>query len=136
MDKSEKEWKEKLTPEQYAVLREKGTEPPFSGKYVLPPDSSGIYHCMACGSPLFSSDTQYESTTPGLIGWPSFGDVVDNAAIKLEDDTSLGMKRVEVTCAKCGGHLGHLFPDESSPTDQHYCINSCSIDFKQDKKAE
>lgn len=136
MNLSEDDWKKKLTPEQYKVLREKGTEPPFSGKYVMPPDSSGVYHCMACGNSLFSSDSQYESTTPGLIGWPSFADVVDNESIELNDDTSLGMKRIEVTCANCGSHLGHLFPDESSPSSQHYCINSCSLDFKPVKKAQ
>lgn len=131
---SEDEWKQKLTPEQYSVLRNKGTVPPFSGKYVMPPDSSGMYHCVACSAPLFSSDSQYESKTPGLIGWPSFATVAKTEAIKLQDDTSMGMKRVEVTCANCGGHLGHLFPDDTSPTNQHYCINSCSLDFKQTGK--
>ena len=123
------DWKKKLTPEQYNILREKGTEAPGSGKYV---DfyEDGMYHCAACDQPLFSSDTKYESTMPGLIGWPAFSDMVSNDALKLEDDTSLGMRRTEVTCANCGSHLGHLFPDDSSPNGQHYCINSVCLDFR------
>lgn len=124
------DWKGKLTPEQYRVLREKGTEPPFSGKY-LDHDENGLYTCAACGSELFSSETKYESTMPGLVGWPSFSDAVDDAKIVLSDDTSLGMQRVEVTCANCGSHLGHLFDDATSPNGKHYCINSVALDFKQ-----
>ncbi len=123
------DWKKKLTPEQYKVLREKGTEAPGSGKYV---DfyEDGMYHCVACNQPLFSSDTKYESTMPGLVGWPAFSDMASNDALKLEDDNSLGMRRTEVTCANCGSHLGHLFLDDSSPNGQHYCINSVCLEFK------
>ena len=123
------DWKKKLSPEQYRILRQKGTEAPGSGKYVDFYDD-GMYHCAACDQPLFSSDTKYESTMPGLIGWPAFSDMTSNDALKLEDDNSLGMLRTEVTCANCGSHLGHLFPDDSSPNGQHYCINSVCLDFK------
>lgn len=129
------DWKKKLSPEQYHVLREKGTEPPFSGKYLHHNDN-GMYTCAACGAKLFKSTAKYDSDTPGLTGWPSFTDVISSAAVNVADDTSLGMHRLEVTCATCGGHLGHLFDDPSSPNGKHYCINSCSLDFKpQDKKA-
>ena len=129
----DEDWKKKLTPEQYRVLREKGTEAPFSGKF-LNHDEQGMYTCGACGAELFKSDSKYESTTPGLIGWPSFGDVAKSDAVKLSDDINMGMHRVEVTCANCGGHLGHLFPDNSAPTGKHYCINSCVLDFKPETK--
>jgi len=123
------DWKKKLSHEQYRVLREKGTEAPGSGQYV---DfyEDGTYACAACGQALFSSDTKYESTTPGLIGWPAFSEAAAQGAVKLEEDTSLGMQRTEVLCANCGSHLGHLFPDDSSPNGQHYCINSVCLDFK------
>lgn len=126
------EWKDKLTPEQYRVLREKGTEAPGSGKYV---DfyEDGDYHCAACGQTLFGSETKYESTMPGLIGWPAFSEAAANGAVKLEDDDSLGMHRTEVLCNNCGSHLGHLFPDDSSPNGQHYCINSVCLDFTPKK---
>lgn len=126
------EWKDKLTPEQYRVLREKGTEAPGSGKYV---DfyEDGDYHCAACGQTLFGSETKYESTMPGLIGWPAFSEAAANGAVKLEDDDSLGMHRTEVLCSNCGSHLGHLFPDDSSPNGQHYCINSVCLDFTPKK---
>ena len=126
------EWKSKLTPEQYRVLREKGTEAPGSGKYV---DfyEDGTYACAACGHELFKSDTKYESTMPGLIGWPAFSEAANNGAVRLEDDDSLGMHRTEVLCSNCGSHLGHLFPDDSSPNGQHYCINSVCLDFKAKK---
>jgi peptide-methionine (R)-S-oxide reductase len=127
---TEEDWKQKLTPEQYHVLREKGTEIPGTGKY-LDHDENGDYTCAACGTVLFKSDTKYESTLPGLIGWPSFSEAADNGAVKLSDDSSLGMSRVEVTCATCGGHLGHLFDDPSSPNGKHYCINSTALDFKK-----
>lgn len=128
MPSGEGEWKKTLTSEQYRVLREKGTEAPGSGKYV---DfyEQGVYSCAACGQELFTSDTKYESTIPGLIGWPAFSEAATRGAVTLEDDTSLGMHRTEVLCAKCGGHLGHLFPDDSSPNGQHYCINSVCLDF-------
>lgn len=121
------DWKKKLTPEQYRVLREKGTEAPFTGKFVDAHDD-GMYVCAACGTPLFSSDTKFESGT----GWPSFYDVAEKGNVVLKDDNSHGMNRVEVECAKCGGHLGHLFDD--GPTDKtgkRFCINSCSLDFKK-----
>ena len=123
------EWKNKLTPEQYKVLREKGTEAPGSGKF-LNHNEKGMYTCAACGSPLFSSEAKYESTEPGLIGWPSFSELADNSAVELKDDLSLGMHRTEVICKTCGGHLGHVFPASDSPTGNHYCINSVSLDFK------
>lgn len=124
------DWKSKLTPEQYHVLREKGTEAPGTGK-LLHNDDSGIYTCAACGTPLFSSDTKYESTIPGLIGWPSFSEVLEQGNVELQDDDTMFMKRVEVVCKTCGGHLGHLFPDDSSPNGKHYCINSVCLDFKK-----
>lgn len=130
MKLSEDEWKKKLTPEQYRVLRKKGTETPGTGKF-LNHDEKGMYTCAACGAELFKSDAKYESTMPGLIGWPSFSDAKSNSAIELHDDNELGMKRIEVTCKTCGGHLGHLFPDETSPNNKHYCINSVSLNFKK-----
>ncbi len=123
----------KLTPEQYKVLREKGTEAPFSGKYVTA-TGEGMYACVSCGQTLFSTESQYESTLPGLQGWPSFGDLATNTAVKLAGDTTHGMHRTEVLCSKCGGHLGHLFDDHTSPTGKHYCINSCVLDFKPNEK--
>jgi peptide-methionine (R)-S-oxide reductase len=132
----DKDWKQKLTPDQYRVLREKGTEVPFTGRF-LDNEREGIYTCVACGAKLFTSDTKYESDIPGLAGWPSFGDVVDSGAVRLQPDNSLGMSRTEVVCANCGGHLGHLFDDEQSPTGQHYCVNSVCLEFqpKTDDKA-
>lgn len=128
---SDDEWKAKLTPEQYHVLREKGTEAPGTGKYLYN-DEHGMYHCAACNAALFKSDSKYESTIPGLIGWPSFSEAASNDALTLSDDNSLDMHRTEVTCANCGSHLGHLFPDDSSPNGQHFCINSEALDFKKD----
>jgi peptide-methionine (R)-S-oxide reductase len=123
---SKDEWKKKLTKEQYEVLRKKGTERPFTGKYVNNHED-GIYKCAACGAPLFSSDTKFDSGT----GWPSFSDVANNENIELKEDRSLGMIRTEVLCKKCGGHLGHLFMDGPSPTNCRYCINSISLDFEK-----
>lgn len=130
MSMTEDDWKQKLTPEQYHVLREKGTEVPGTGKYV---DfyEDGSYHCAACGQVLFKSDTKYESSIPGLIGWPAFSEAADSGAVKLQDDNSMGMQRTEVVCANCGSHLGHLFPDDSSPNGQHYCINSAALEFEK-----
>lgn len=126
------ELKQRLTPEQYHVLREKGTEAPFSGKY-LHHDQKGVYSCMVCGAELFKSDSKFDSTTPGLTGWPSFSDVINAGKVKLVDDDSMGMHRTEVVCVICGSHLGHLFDDGESKTGQHYCINSCALDFKKAK---
>ncbi len=120
-----------LSDEQKHVLFEAGTEAPGSGKYV-DHDKKGMYTCANCGHDLFSSDSKYESTLPGLIGWPSFSEAAKNDALQLQDDNSLGMHRTEVLCSTCGGHLGHLFPDDSSPNGQHFCINSVSLDFKEE----
>lgn len=107
MQKSEEEWKQQLTPEQYQILREGGTEAPYSGKLLHNKDS-GMYICAACGVELFDSDTKYESSMPGLAGWPSFYDAKPGA-VEFKDDNSHGMQRIEVTCANCGSHLGHIF---------------------------
>lgn len=120
----------KLSSEQYRVMRQKGTEAPFSGKY-LKHDETGVYTCCVCGAKLFTSQAKYDSDVPSLAGWPSFADVASSDAVELTDDNSLGMCRVEVACKKCGSHLGHLFDDNTSPTGQHYCINSCALDFKK-----
>lgn len=117
-----------LSQQQFKVLRQKGTEAPFSGDYLVP-NALGVYKCVGCGAELFSTNSQYESTLPGLMGWPSFADVIDSEAVKLQDDNSLGLERIEVTCATCGGHLGHLFDDPTSPNGKHYCINSCVLNF-------
>lgn len=122
-------WKQKLTPEQYHTLREQGTEVPGTGK-LLHENGDGDFVCAGCGSVVFKSDTKYDSTMPGLIGWPSFSDAADNDAVELVSDDSLGMSRVEAICKTCGGHLGHLFDDSSSPNGKHYCINSAALDFK------
>ena len=124
--KSEEEWRLELDPESYYVLREKGTERAFTGEYYKNKDA-GTYVCKACGTPLFSSDTKYESGS----GWPSFYDAVDKGVIETKADYSHGMTRTEITCAKCGGHLGHLFDDGPNPTGQRYCVNSLSLDFKK-----
>lgn len=121
-------WKGKLTPEQYHVLREKGTELPFSGALLNNKDE-GVYRCAACHQPLFSSKTKFDSGS----GWPSFWDAVDESKVKLVPDHSHGMERTEVQCANCGGHLGHLFNDGPTPTGQRYCINSLSLDFEENK---
>lgn len=128
MPKNDQEWKDKLTAGQYKVLREKGTEAPFTGQYHDKKDQ-GIYVCAGCGEELFSSDTKFDSGT----GWPSFDKVMSNDKIELHDDSSLFMHRTEVTCKKCGGHLGHVFPDGPTQSGQRFCINSCSLDFKGDK---
>jgi len=122
--KTEEEWRKELSPEQYAVLREKATEPPFTGKYTYTKDD-GMYRCGACGAELFGSDTKYDSGS----GWPSFYEPANSQNIKLEQDTSHGMVRTEVLCARCGSHLGHLFEDGPQPTGLRYCINSCSLDL-------
>ncbi len=117
-------WQKKLTPEQFHVMKEKGTETPFSGKYWNNHET-GMYHCAACGTPLFSSETKFDSGT----GWPSFDKPENLENIILQDDDSLGMHRTEVICKNCGSHLGHLFDDGPTKTGQRYCLNSCALDF-------
>jgi len=126
--KSEDEWKTILTLEEYNVLRKKGTEPPFSGKY-LKNKEEGIYFCAGCGNSLFSSDTKFDSGS----GWPSFWDVISKENVNLQLDNSLGMVRTEVICSVCGGHLGHVFDDGPKPTGLRYCINSVALKFKKKK---
>ena len=129
---SNDDWKKKLTPDQYTVLRKKGTEAPFSGT-LLDNEEPGIYTCAACGQELFKSDSKYESTIPGLMGWPSFAGVAKSGTVKLVDDDSIGMHRIEAICSNCGSHLGHLFDDDTSPTGQHYCVNSVALEFEPKK---
>ncbi len=125
INKTEKSWKQELTPEQYQVLRQCGTEPAFSGKYYKNREK-GEYLCAGCGNTLFSSDTKYDSGS----GWPSFYKPKDKTNIDEKVDKSLGVVRVEITCSNCGGHLGHVFNDGPNPTGLRYCVNSVSLDFK------
>jgi peptide-methionine (R)-S-oxide reductase len=129
--KSEKEWREQLTPEQFKVMRQKGTERSFTGKYYYS-KSSGMYHCAACGNELFSSETKYDSGS----GWPSFWAPMSEANIENKRDTSHGMVRTEVVCNKCGAHLGHVFEDGPQPTGLRYCINSVSLQFVGEEERE
>lgn len=124
----EEDFKRKLTPEQYHVLREKGTERPFSGKYVDTNDK-GTYMCAACGNKLFDSETKFDSDIPGLMGWPSFDKAIEGS-VRFQEDLSMGMKRTEIVCAKCYSHLGHLFDDPKAKTGDHYCINSCALELE------
>ena len=125
VNKTEEEWKKELTDEEYHVLREKGTERPFTGKYEDFKDV-GTFHCNACGNPVFYSTAKFESG----CGWPSFFEAVTDSSIILSEDTSHGMVRTEVTCGRCGSHLGHVFDDGPPPTGKRYCINSVSLQFK------
>ena len=126
INKTEEEWKNELTEEQYRILREKGTERAFTGS-LLENKESGTYECAACGNPLFSSDVKFDSGS----GWPSFYDAINKEAVAFETDKSFGMVRTEAKCGKCGGHLGHIFPDGPQPTGQRYCMNSAALNFKK-----
>ena len=123
---NEEEWRDKLTPDQFAICRLKATEPPFTGRYV-DCKTPGIYRCVCCGNPLFDSDAKYDSGS----GWPSFWDVLSEDSVAEHGDDSHGMRRIEVTCKSCGAHLGHVFPDGPRPTGLRYCINSASLDLQE-----
>jgi len=128
--KSDAEWRQQLTPQQYAILRQKATERPFTGEYVHT-KTAGTYQCAACGQPLFTSDTKFESGT----GWPSFWDVIEQGNVDLIEDTSHGMHRTEVVCSRCGSHLGHVFEDgPRETTGLRYCINSAALSLDPKKE--
>lgn len=129
ISKSDEQWRIELDPESYYVLREKGTERPFTGRYN-DHHEEGVYICKACGTPLFSSENKFDSG----CGWPSYYDAIGKGVIETTIDRSHGMSRTEITCAKCGGHLGHVFDDGPNPTGLRYCVNSLSLDFKKKDK--
>jgi peptide-methionine (R)-S-oxide reductase len=131
VEKAEAEWADELTPAQYEVLRKKGTEPAFTGKFTHN-KANGMYVCGACGAELFASDTKYDSGS----GWPSFYEPAVAENIETHEDLSHGMRRIEVTCARCGGHLGHVFPDGPQPTGERYCINSLALAFDPEDGGE
>jgi peptide-methionine (R)-S-oxide reductase len=126
VEKSEQEWREELGDERFHIMRQQGTEPPFAGAYTYE-KSDGMYRCGACGTDLFSSDTKFDSGT----GWPSFTEPAVAESVELRSDNSLFMKRTEVVCANCGGHLGHVFDDGPGRGGQRYCINSCALDLEK-----
>ncbi|MEM8894842.1 MAG: peptide-methionine (R)-S-oxide reductase MsrB [Bacteroidota bacterium] len=127
IEKSEQEWKEELSPEQYEILRNKGTERAFTGELLHNKDT-GVYSCAACNNPLFKSDTKYDSGS----GWPSFWEPINKDAVTLKLDKTFGMIRTEVECARCGSHLGHVFNDGPQPSGERFCMNSLSLDFKKE----
>lgn len=125
------ELKKRLSDEEYRVTQEKGTETPFTGKYYAE-TAKGKYACKVCGTELFSSDAKYHSDTPGLAGWPSFDQAIPGA-VEYVDDMSMGTHRIEVLCAKCKAHLGHIFDDQDAKTGKHFCINSCALDLQKEE---